>query len=73
MGSQGVRSPYLALVFPNEGIATPGRAWKVCPQAWGADLETEISLAGFGVPEGLGWNWQYVASGQVGEGKQKFT
>lgn len=49
------------------------REWKVYQQAWGADPETEISLAGSGVPEGLGWNWQYMESSQVGEGKQKFT
>lgn len=49
------------------------REWKVYQQAWGADPETEISLAGSGVPEGLGWNWQYMESSQVGEGRQKFT
>lgn len=49
------------------------REWKVYQQAWGADAETEISLAGSGVPEGQGWNWQYMELSQVGEGRQKFT
>lgn len=47
--------------------------WNVYQQAWGADPETEIYLAGSGVPEGLGWNWQYMESSQVGEGRQRFT
>lgn len=49
------------------------REWKVYQQAWGADAETEISLAASGVPEGQGWNWQYMELSQVGEGRQKFT
>lgn len=45
------------------------REWKVYQQAWGADPETEISLAGSGLPEGqagTGNIWNQAKLGKEG-------